>query len=542
MLKEAYRAKSQPLAEDYVKDERTAKERFDYSPWKAEDWEARADWVLNGGYPRSDRAGISRILKLYNEEMGNTSPAAARSAELLSDAGTLVVAGGQQAGLFTGPLLVIHKAVTIIRLAREASERLKRPVVPVFWIAGEDHDFDEVNHWYAARPEGGVERWRLEHPTGVRTSISRLAVPSWEEALTKMDEWLQPSDFKPELLQHLHQYARESGTLTEFFARIMAWLFGRHGLLLLDSDDPRLRREEAPMFSRLLEHHETLNKRFLEGADRVRSLGYAPQADQAEGNVNLFVYDDRGERVLLQAADGVYTDRKLSLRLDGETLRQWIAREPERFSNNVMTRPIMQDYLLPVLATVLGPGEIAYWALTKEAFHELGMRMPIVAPRLEFTLVEGAIRKNMEKFGLDFTMAVDHYDAFRSEWLAGQGQQEIEELFADVRRRFGELYAPVVERVSGLNPGLAKLAETNRQKIAEQIDFLQAKAADAVESQFATGLRQLDRIRLSLAPLSKPQERVYNVFAYLNKYGSAWLDELIDTPYAYDGGHRLVYL
>lgn len=538
-LTEAYRAKSQPLAEDYIKNTGAVKERFDYSPWDPEDWGKRAEWIRKGDYPRADRAGVSRILKLYNEEIGNGE--GSRSAERLSDPHTLAVVGGQQAGLFTGPLLVIHKAVSVIRLAREASERLNRPVVPVFWIAGEDHDFDEVNHWYSLRPEAGVERWKLEHPTGLRTSVSRLAVPSWTEALAQMDEWLAPSDWKADIMEHLHRFAGQSKTLTDYFARMMAWLFGHHGLVLMDSDDPELRKLEAPLFGRLLERHREVNQRILEGSQKVRDSGYAPQAEQSEGNVNVFIFDDRGERVLLHWNGGRYTDRKQNLSLAPDTLRGWLEAEPERFSNNVMTRPLMQDFLLPVLATVLGPGEIAYWALTKEAFHEMGFRMPIVAPRLEFTLVEGAIRKNMEKYGLDYGTVMDGFEEFRTAWLADQGQQELEELFAATKRRFEELYAPVIAKVSGLNPGLAKLADTNRQKIEEQIDFLRVKAADAVESRFSAGLRQLERIRLSLAPLSKPQERVYNVVAYLNKYGNGWLEELIQAPFGYDGGHRLVH-
>lgn len=540
-LAEAVRTKSQPLAEDYIHHFEKVAERFDYHPWQDGEWARRADWLSSPREEQAPRSSVAEVLRAFNRKHGNNHAAVQASLELLSREETLVVTGGQQAGLFTGPLLVIYKAVTVIRLAREAAAKLGRPVVPVFWIAGEDHDFDEVNHWYALTGQLAVERFRLEHPTGKREAVSRLAFESWAEALDKMEEWLQDSDFKPELMGRLRELADSSRTLTGFFAGIMGWLFGAYGLVLLDSDDPELRQLESPMFQRLLAGSEELNRCVLAGSEAVAGLGYTPQADQTSGQVNLFFYGDNCERTLLYRDGDGFTNRKRTLRVEGPELERLVREEPWRFSNNVFTRPIMQDYLLPVLAVVLGPGEIAYWALTREAFHQMNMRLPLVMPRLEFTLIEGTVHKHMEKFGLTYEVVMDRFDGFREEWLLDQGQYEVEELFSETRRRFLELYRPVLETVSSLNPGLAKLGDTNKQKILEQIDYLRNRAADSLQSKYSSGLRQLDRIRLSLNPLSKPQERVYNVFAYMNKYGNGWIGELISTPYATDGGHRLVY-
>ncbi|WP_258525700.1 bacillithiol biosynthesis cysteine-adding enzyme BshC [Paenibacillus sp. YN15] len=540
-LVEAVRSKSQPLAEDYCRHFEKVAERFDYHPWQEGEWERRADWLASTRLERAPRGGLIDVLTAYNLKQGNDHEAVRHSLALLAQEETLVVTGGQQAGLFTGPLLVIYKAVSVIRLAREASAKLGKPVVPVFWIAGEDHDFDEVNHWYALTGQLAVERFRLEHPTGKREAVSRLAFESWADALAKMEEWLQDSDFKPELMARLREYADSSRTLTDYFARIMGWLFGAHGLVLLDSDDPALRRLESPMFQRLLADCEELNRCVLTGSAVVAELGYTPQADQTPGQANLFFYNDEGERTLLYRDGDSFANRKRTFRIERAELERLAREEPWRFSNNVMTRPMMQDYLLPVLAVVLGPGEIAYWALTREAFHRMGLRLPLIMPRLEFTLIEGTVHKNMEKFGLTYDAVMDRFDDFREEWLMDQGQYEVEELFSETRRRFLELYRPVLETVASLNPGLAKLGETNRQKIVEQIDYLRNRAADSLQSKFSSGLRQLDRIHLSLNPLSKPQERVYNVFAYLNRYGSGWIDQLIAAPYDNDGKHRLMF-
>jgi uncharacterized protein YllA (UPF0747 family) len=201
----------------------------------------------------------------------------------------------------------------------------------------------------------------------------------------------------------------------------------------------------------------------------------------------------------------------------------------------------MQDYLFPVLSVVLGPSEIAYWGLLRRAFSLFGLQMPVVVPRYEFTLLEGTIQKQMGKFGLEFDDVVHRLDEKQAAWLEAQGSLQVEELFAETKAKFAALYEPVVASVSGINPGLRKLGETNMQKIVEQIEFLEAKASEGFRSQHESALRHWERIRMSVMPNGKPQERVYNVFQYWVKYGGGWLRELAETPLSRDGSHRIVY-
>lgn len=535
--------KTQPLAEDYVKNLPSVSERFDFLPWDKTEWKRRADWLDAFEADRSsraDRTGLLDALLRFNEKIGN-APEAMEALKRLADPSALAVVGGQQAGLFTGPLMVIYKAVTLIAAAKEAQKLLNRPVVPVFWIAGEDHDFDEVNHWYTLSAQLEIDKWKLPHPTGLRTSVSRLPVQEWGEALEHMDTVLPQSEFKPELMDKLRRFAEGSSTLTDYFARVMAWLFGRHGLILMDSDDPGLRALEAPMFERLIADCGPLNRSFLEGKAAVEQLGYKPQAEVSGNGVNLFLFDENEERRLLHQEGGLISDKRGTLTYKQEELAELARTNPNRFSNNVLTRPLMQEFLFPVLGTVLGPGEIGYWGLLREAFHRAGFRMPLVFPRLEFTLLEGTVQKQMEKYGLSFADVLEHFEEKKNAWLRQQDQLGLDDTFAATKRKFAELYEPVLQSVGTINPGIRKLGETNLNKILEQIDFLHARAAEAHESQFASALRHWERIRLSLAPFLKPQERVYNVFAYFNKYGTDWLDELVEQPLEPDGKHRLIY-
>lgn len=532
--------KSQPLAEHYASRLDRVRGLFEHHPAEESSWRRRVEW-LDGPRDSADRGALADALRAFNAKLGG-APETMAAVERLREPQALAVVGGQQAGLFTGPLLVIYKAVTLLQAARDAEERLSRPVVPVFWIAGEDHDFDEANHLYALDAQLDIRKIKIDHPGGVRTAVSRQPIAEWAEALQALDETLMPTEFKAELLARLRSFCAESATLTELFGRMMAWLFGPHGLVLIDADDPDVRRLEAAMFRRLLERREAVNGAVAAAHAEVAALGYEPQAETAEGSANLFLFGDNGERLLLHWDGNTYTDKKRERSFPTEQLLALAETSPDRFSNNVMTRPLMQDYLFPVLLTVLGPGEIAYWALTKGAFAAAGLQQPIIVPRLEFTIVEGTTQKHMDKFGLSFDDVVHRFDEMKADWLREQDALGLEERFGVVLAQFRELYDPLLRTIAGINPGLGKLGETNAQKIAEQIEFLKTRAIEAQSSQYEAALRQLERIRLSLLPFGKPQERVYNMVAYLNKYGQRWLDELVRLPYEPQRSHGIIYM
>ena len=536
---------SQPITEDYVHQFDKVSSLFDYNPWDGSSWAARAEWLDHDRQIAADRGQIADVLSAFNARLHN-APEAMEAIEKLRDEQTLCIVGGQQAGLFTGQALVIYKAITLIRSARQASEKLGRPVIPVFWIAGEDHDFDEVNHIYSLTQDMQVNKIKVSTTNAKRSSVSRLDISKeqWEEALQQLDASLIPTEFKSVWMDSLHNIAASSTTLVEFFGQLMTKLFGSYGLVLLDSDDPALRQVEAPMFRRLLEQHSQLHDAYLQGKQAVAQVGYASQVEMHERGANLFIFDE-DERILLYASEEdskVFTDRKQERQYTYSQLMDWTETAPERFSNNVLTRPLMQDYVLPVLGTVLGPGEIAYWALTKEAFRYADMRMPIIIPRMEVTLMEGIVQKNMQKYGLSLDDVLHRLDEKQQQWLKEQDSLKLEERFEQVRTQFKDSYQPLVELISGVNPGLGKLGETNMAKILEQIGFLEHKAADAVRSQFDASLRQFQRVGLSVLPLGKPQERVYNIITYLNKYGNEWLYKLTDEELELDGLHKIIYL
>lgn len=533
----------QPLAESYVSDYQRVERFYGGNPADERSWMARLQWLDQTERLRAERKEVVDRLRQYNERF-NPDAAVAESLNKLEQPGTAVIAGGQQSGLFTGPLLVIYKAITIIKAAEQASSMLGRDVVPVFWIAGEDHDWDEVNHTYVLSPDLEISRIRIPREEGPRGPVSQTPVSEeeWSSAARELEQLLPDSEFKGDLLQHLRDALNASASLTEAFARLLGAWFGKYGLVLLDSADPALRRLEMPMFEAMIRSNDELESAYQAASREIAAKGYHPQAEVAEGGANLF-YISQGERLLLFKRDGRYVDRKGSVAFTPDQLIAELHSHPERFSNNVLTRPVMQDYLLPVLGSVLGNGEIAYWGLTGQAFEQLGLRMPILLPRMSFTIVDGTLQKHMDKYGLAWEDVMDPaaFGRIKAEWLRGQDKLRLDEQFEEMKQAFAGMYDPLLEQLASVEKGLLKLGDTNKAKIIAQIDFMQARVKDALARSNEAGLRQFDRIELSLFPQHKPQERVFNIFAYINRYGFDWIDRLMEVPYELMGQHRMIY-
>ncbi|CAM3575821.1 bacillithiol biosynthesis cysteine-adding enzyme BshC [Marinicrinis lubricantis] len=536
-----YRAHRNTLSAEFVNGSDRVSTYYSYISKRPDAYIARNVRMEKPERQKADRTRLVSVLEEYNLRIHN-SPKAMESIRALLRPETLVIIGGQQAGLLTGPVLVMYKAITIIQEAKKASAALGKPVVPVFWIAGEDHDMNEVNHIQVLNPQGKFEKLSLDSRIQALEGVSHVSISQddWNEVMEKLEAYLIDTEFKSQLVGKLREIHQQSGTLSDAFARTMAWLFAEHGLVLMDAADPNIRALERPMFRELLEQHEALNEMIVKQGEALVRDGFPLQAEPAEHQVNLFMRSG-GRRKLLQYEDGRFQDKQGTESWTKEELLTFIEEHPERFSNNVFTRPLMQEFLFPVLGTVLGPAEIAYWGLLKPAFEHLDMEMPVLIPRTEITFVESTVQKHLDKYELTAEDVMERYEEKLQAWLKDQDHIDIEGQFHRVRDEFIRLYRPVVESLKQIQPGMNQLGNTNMEKILEQIVFLENKAKKALIDRHGTAMRQWEKMYASLKPMGKYQERVYNVFVYLNKYGMQWLEDLIRWD-ADDEVHYLMYV
>ncbi|CAM3265480.1 bacillithiol biosynthesis cysteine-adding enzyme BshC [Brevibacillus invocatus] len=527
------------LAKEYLQGKELAQSFFNYQPYRKESYQQRLDWLRSRPY--AHREELVEGLYTYNQKMGNHEEALKRI-EALKHPDTYVVIGGQQAGVLTGPLYTVHKAIHLIQAAKKWSKELQVEVVPIFWIAGEDHDIDEIDHVYwLTDKERRLHKERMQLNRKGRLSASQM--PLDEQAYsTFLQQFFagQTETVHTQEIRHmLEETASASTTIVEWFARIMAQLFGKHGLVLVESSSPYIRELEQPMFAKVIEKNEQLAAILTQTADRIAQAGYPLQLQVEEHQANLFLYEG-GERLLLERYGDRFVNRRCTYTRD--ELIQLASREPQRFSANVVTRGLMQEHLFPTLAFIGGLGEVAYWAYYKEVFAAFDMQMPIVLPRMSITLLEGAVERLLAGFELNVEHALTDFAAWKTKQETTQARHPLEKNFADVRESMLAMYRPLVDEVVAMDGGLRGLAEKNVSLLLEQVNFLETRLLRSLEEREDVQSHRLKRIEASLMPEGGLQERKLNLFAYANKYGLSLIDRLVEAPFSDDGSHQIFHV
>jgi bacillithiol biosynthesis cysteine-adding enzyme BshC len=529
------------LSDEYLFSFSKVQHLYGLDPGKGESFRKRYD-ELSRKETSFSRSRLVEVLRQFHSgELHH--PAVEQNIRRLEKPGSVVVIGGQQAGLLAGPLYTLYKAISVIQLARREEERLGVPVIPVFWIAGEDHDLDEVNHIYVPGPDGRLIKHRLPlSEGGKRISAGHVLLDpqSLGEWLRELGRMLPDTEFKEGMLKELAQWAEEPVSLTRYFARLLHRLFGRFGLVQIDSSFPPLRRIEGAFFERLIADNAALDEAVGDQIKQVEKMGYSSPLVLHPDCAHLFIYVDGERQLLLRDGDGFIT-RDGRRRWSGRELLRVAREEPERFSNNVVTRPLMQEFLFPTLSAVVGPGEIAYWGCLRKAFSEMGMTMPVLMPRIGVTLIDRATERYMGLLDLSVEEIFSGLDRRKRQWLKEHAPLDVQELFADAAKQVEGLYDTLVQQLSPLGPEMRRIGEKNRLRVMEQLDYLKNQAERMIRLRHETALRRFDHISLRCRPGGKLQERVHNITPYWNEYGTEWIERLAEAPLTFFE-HQVVFL
>lgn len=527
------------LAHDYVLGKESAVACFGYHPYEQASYRERLNWLRGQAFPH--RVRLADGLYTYNQSVDN-HPEALKRIEALRCPDTYVVIGGQQAGVLTGPLYTIHKAVHLIQAAQKLSAELQTEVIPVFWIAGEDHDIDEIDHlhWLIDQ-ERGVHKERVELQKKGRKSASQLPVD--EEACQRFLEAFfhahTQTEHTPSIRALLEETLRAATSMADWFARIMARLFGKHGLVLVESSLPFVRELERPMFRKVIEQNEEISLLLGKAEERLEAAGYPKQLQVAENQANLFLYED-GERLLLERYADRFVNRRASY--TKEELLRLLEADPQRFSANVVSRALMQEHLFPTLAFVGGTGEVAYWAYYRDVFAACGLQLPIVVPRMSVTLLEGALGRLLDGFDLRMEQVLTGFADWKRTWEAQQVRHPLEQKFAETREALLAVYRPLVEEVVKLDPGMERLAGKNTTFLLEQVSFLEERLIRSLHEREDVAWHRVRRIEAALLPDGGWQERKLSFFSFANKHGLTLADQLVEAPFAQDGSHQIFWL
>ncbi|PLT34307.1 bacillithiol biosynthesis cysteine-adding enzyme BshC [Bacillus sp. V5-8f] len=529
------------FASDYMKGNLQAENYFHYDLSKPGIFHERYNEVMTRSFLRNELADY------IQQYMARFGPAAVveKNIEDLRKEDSVVVIGGQQAGLLSGPLYTIHKVISIIKLAEEQEQALGKRVIPVFWIAGEDHDLAEVNHVYILK-DGNPEKksYPLYHP--FKTMITDMELDA-DTAMSWISEILESygeSEFTNDLLNKMRAILEKEGTFADFFAALMNEWFCKYGLLLIDAGDPALRKIESRYFRDLIQMSGKITDSVLTQQAFMQDNGYKRTIEMEQNAANLFYYDrKKKERTLLERSNSLFVGKNGELSFTEADLIEMAEKRPESLSNNVVTRPLMQEMLFPVLAFISGPGEIAYWAELKQAFEQFGMKMPPIIPRLNITILERGIATDMAETGLELTnVLVSGTKSEQDLYVESVKDDTVESLFNETKLLLAEKHQLISKKVMELDKGLGPILAKNRELLLGQLDFMHGKVVKSTMQKHDVMLRKFQRVETSLFPVGSPQERIWNIFYYLNKYGPEFIEDIMDLDYNFDNTHKVICL
>ena len=527
------------FASSYLKQEKPVVDFFHYRLSDEHVFEKRLKELDNRTFLRNE---LASCVEKYMEDFLHI-PAVQQSIHKLRLPNSTVVLGGQQAGLLTGPLYTIHKIISIIRFAELQEKKLGVPVTPVFWIAGEDHDFLEVNHLYVYK---GTKMEKISYPERVLEkkmvsdiSFDKETMQKWVEGIVRT---FGETEHTNSLLHLLRDAVERSETISGLFRYLIGQLFCRYGLLLIDSSFEPLRKLEIPYFRHMIRENKRITEKVFMQQSVIRKAGFLNMIEVSEEAANLFLYES-GERILLEykMEQQRFISKNGDIEISMEHLLDRLETAPQFFSNNVVTRPIMQEKLFPTLAFIAGPGEIAYWAELKQAFELLDMKMPPIVPRLNITFLERNIARDLKELGIDAKQAIQSgVLSEKKKYWETVRDDSFHDLIQSTKDELRNQYKKIKDRACKMGFGNLPLIEKNLDFHLRQLDYLRNKTDQSLMIKHQAILQKYDRIENCLHPNGGPQERIWNVFYFLNHYGLRFIQDLLKLPFTFDGTHQLV--
>jgi bacillithiol biosynthesis cysteine-adding enzyme BshC len=487
--------------------------------------------------PRA-RDRVSEALARQQRERG--AARAAERARELADPNAVAVVTGQQAGLFGGPLFVLHKALATLGIARRLAERCGRPVVPVFWVASEDHDFAEVRSVCVLDREGAIRPLRYsphEEPVG-RPAFQIVLDDTIARLVDELGAALPASPGLEDTLGLVGESYRPGETLSGAFARLLSCVLT--DLVVLDPSDPALKAVAAPVFAREVEESSPTSRLARETGRALLEAGYHQQVPVREGFLNLFVLAE-GERRAVGRGDAGVEIRGTKRRMTRSEALRSVEVEPERWSPNALLRPVVQDALLPTAAYIGGPAEIAYHAQIGAVYEHFAIPRPALIPRPSVTLVEPAQARALEAEGLSLPDLAEDPEAIVARW-AREAYPEVEAAFARTRESIEREMGEVEETLANLDSTLRAAAVSARGRTLHQVQGLHEKAMRALKKRDQGRVSRLRRTRDALFPGGSFQERGLGFLGALARHGPALIEELEGQVDPLARGHQVVRL
>jgi bacillithiol biosynthesis cysteine-adding enzyme BshC len=528
------------LALDYAFDHGRVADFFNGNPADPGAWE-RA--ILAARQHERRRGEVAALLVAQHERRGASADAIV-SAGRLADPHSVAIVTGQQAGLFGGPLFTFLKALTAIRLARRIGDEHGVPVVPIFWIDAEDHDWDEVRSCGVLDGELALREIGAPAPEGAgEWPVGSLRwTGAVEEAIARLAETLPATEFTGWTLDLVRQAYAPGRTVSESFARLLDAVLGPQGLVVFDASDREAKRFAADVFAAELEHPGRSALAAARAGASLVERGYHMQVVPHEGSAALFLLDGRRHPIRFDGGsfivEGGGSER--GARVGTADLIDRARRDPQAFSPNVLLRPIVQDTLFPTACYVTGPNELAYLAQLRGVYEAFGVPMPLLQPRASATLLDAAGVRFLTRHRLPLEHLQAQDEHALNELLRTLLPPSVERSIAAAREQVAASMAAVVAAVPAIDPTLEGRAKSALGRMEHELSTLHAKILQAAKRRDETLRRQFVHVQAQAFPQGHPQERAVGGISFLNRYGPALVTRLLEELPVDSGTHWIV--
>ncbi len=478
--------------------------------------------VVAGSFPEEGRVRVAQIL---GGEGLSDDP---RLRSFVENQG-FALTTGQQPGIFGGPLYALYKGLTAARLARRLERELGRPILPIFWVASEDHDWEEVRVLKVVDPTNELReialpsRDDLDHPPLFRISMGEEEMGARVSALL---EALPVSDFSPRWAQVVEEVHGTAHTLPEAFEAILRTLMASEGVYFVQAHHPTLKEVSLPLLVAELEGAMERDSALQARGEALVAAGYDLQVPFLEGGTNLFLEGPTGRERLFRDGAG-FRLRRSGTHTSLAEIRERVAGDPSILSPNVLLRPVVEAAVFPTLGYVAGPGEAAYLAQVAPVFEGHGIPQPLVVPRFSGEVVERKVGKVLEKFSLDSGALARPFHEVAGDLAREEVPPEVREALGELRRSVGKGAGDLQRAVTGVDPTLKGPVEHLRNQTFSLLDEMEKKVVQSLKRENEVALAQVEKARLHLFPGGIPQERVFSPFYYLFRYGDEFLEAVV---------------
>ncbi len=529
------------LAAKAISDRAFARRVYGGSAHEEADLRRVAAAVRGRDYPRSE---LVSVLRTQNESWGCT-PETRKALRRLEE-GALCVMTGQQAGILTGPLYTVYKALSAVAWAQSLEALLGEAVVPVFWIAGDDHDYEEVAR--VAFPARTGLPHHLELPRSLvsgapsaRVAALRFVgeITGWADQTVSL---LPGGQGRDQVVGAIREAFTPGTTMVDAFARLMSLWLGRYGLIFVNPADRRFKALLQPLFSRCISDAAGFRDAFVEQSSSVRAEGYLPQIVTSPEATLLFLDDETGNRrrVDFTPTQGFFWREGATVHTIPE-FEKIASASPERISPNAAFRPVSGDSLFPTLVHVMGPGEIAYMAQVRGLYEKPGIPMPLVAMRAGFTVVPEEIENWLQSRSLSVEEALQPLDVWRHTLAEREKQRKLGDRISETRRALDETYEKLEHEVRNALPGMDTAVLSARIKTQGLVNKLETRLDQGFRRRVRDTMPELEPISSFVFPDGVPQERVYSAAPFVARYGEAFFADLLSQIRPFDPAHTCMW-